>query len=315
MLDDQSDRRQRSDLINVGRVAQRCTESGHGAWRQGSVPGSVLALPFLRALTGSDRRAGAEPTDSILNGQAYAVHVLLIDAAAIIAMSIVSGVAYDVVILHKVPPLLPYMRNGLIVAILFFVIAMLKGASLPVGTSLAYERARLGLSAWIDAFVLFLFLAFALKAGATLSRGATLLFFLGGLLSVALTRANGPGLVAQLADRNALANRDIIVVGPQNDPALAMVVWALQRTLCETPYVVPFDDSCAAGAWSGVVADVLRRALKVAHSARPGDFWSLAAACHAKGCLRCSKALLKFRVQSVWCRTSSPPAVFVRRFP
>jgi Undecaprenyl-phosphate glucose phosphotransferase len=269
MLDDQPDRRHRPELPDFGRLEAR-SRRRDGDWG-GSVSSSVLALPFLRELTSIDRRATPDGADSLLNDQAYAAAALFVDCLAIVAMSIASGVLYDAMALQKLTPLLLHVRNGVVVAVLFFAIAKLKGSSLPVGTSLPYERARAGLAAWIDAFVMFLFLAFVLKAGAELSRGATLLFFVAGSLSVVLTRVNGPAFAAHLLNRNALASRDIIVVGPQSDPAVMRLVAKLRGTLCESPYVVTFDDSGGPGAWAGVIEDVLTRTLKAAHSARPGE--------------------------------------------
>lgn len=269
MLDDQPDRRHRPDLLDFGRFSSRARR--HGTEWDASVSGSVLTLPFLKDISKFERRDALDGAAGILNDQAYAAAALLIDCAAIVAMSVVSGVVYDAAVLHKLTPLLLHLRNGGVVAAMFFAIAKLKGSNLPVGTSLAYERARAGLSAWIDAFVMFLFLAFFLKAGADLSRGATLLFFMSGVLSVVLTRVKGPAFAAFLSNRNALASRDIIVVGPQSDPAVMRLVAKLRGTQCESPHVITFDDSVVGPAWPSVVRDVLARGLKAAHTARPGE--------------------------------------------
>jgi Undecaprenyl-phosphate glucose phosphotransferase len=271
MLDDHPDRRQNADLFSLARFdlgvlfPPREILNAPGASRD-----TAAAADFLHDLTADVRRppdAGAR----ILNSQAYAPAALSIDAAVIVLMAVLTGFAYDVLALGRVASVLPYMRNGLLVSVLFFGIARLKAAQLPLGTSLAYERARVGLSSWAAAFVLFLFTVFVLKASSDLSRGATLLFFVCGGLSVALTRVNGPLLTAHILSRSALACRNIIVVGPLGDPTLVRLASTLRGTLVEPPYIVAFNDNCGLTAWPEELRRVVKRTLKIAHGAMPGE--------------------------------------------
>lgn len=231
---------------------------------------TAFAADLLHDLM-EDVASGDEASTRILNAQAYAPLPLVVDAIAIVIMSVVTGLAYDVFALHHLASVLPCLRNGLLVSVLFFGIARLKAAQLPLGISLAYERARVGLSSWLAAFVLFLFIVFVLKASSDLSRGATLLFFVCGTLSVVLTRVNGPSLAAHVVSRSALASRNVIVVGPQSSSALMSLTSALRSTLLDAPYVITFNDNCSTAMWPDELGRVIKRTLKMAHSALPGE--------------------------------------------
>ena len=271
MLDDQPDRRQSNDLLSLARFdlgvlfPQRASLDAPN-----SSHGPAFVADFVHDLMGNTPREH-DATARILNAQAYAPMALIVDAVAIVGMAILTGLAYDVVALRRLAPALPYLRNGLLVSVLFFGVARLKAAQLPLGISRAYERARVGLSSWVAAFVLFLFIVFVLKASSDLSRGATLLFFVCGALSVVLTRVNGPLLVSHVLSRSTLASRDIIVVGPQSSSALAFLTSTLRSTLFEGPYVITFNDNCSSVAWADELNRAVKRTLKVAHSALPGE--------------------------------------------
>ena len=109
----------------------------------------------------------------ILNQQVYAAEVLLLDVAVIVLMSLAAGALYDYAAFGRLGDISAFLRSGLLVAVLFFGLARLHAVRLPFGTSLAYERARDGLSTWAAAFTLFLFITFVLKSAVVNSpRGA-----------------------------------------------------------------------------------------------------------------------------------------------
>ena len=207
----------------------------------------------------------------ILNQQVYAAEVLLLDVAVIVLMSLAAGALYDYAAFGRLGDISAFLRSGLLVAVLFFGLARLHAVRLPFGTSLAYERARDGLSTWAAAFTLFLFITFVLKSVSQLSRGATLLFFVLGSVAVVLSRINGPLLTTRALKKSSLTQRDVIVIGPRNDRTLTRLVAELRRTACETPYVLTFDDTAGSPAWPNDLRSVLTRAARYANSAQPGE--------------------------------------------
>ncbi len=207
----------------------------------------------------------------ILNKQTYAFEALFFDALVIILASIVAGVLYNIAAYGRAGDPTPTIRSGLIVALLFVGLARLKAADMPFGTSAPFERAQDGLSSWITAFALFLFVAFMFKDASQLSRGATACFFAIGTAAIALSRAHGPALAAHLLRKSALASQDVIVIGPENDGALTRLLDDLRQTMGTHPRAVTFNDECGTAAWPGALRGLVGNVVDHANSARPGD--------------------------------------------
>jgi undecaprenyl-phosphate galactose phosphotransferase/putative colanic acid biosynthesis UDP-glucose lipid carrier transferase len=208
---------------------------------------------------------------NVLNWQVYALEALLLDSAVIVLSSLAAGVLYDLVAFHKIGGMALPLRSGLLVALLFFGLARLKASHMPFGTSPPYERVREGLSSWITAFALFLFVAFLFKNASQLSRGATTVFFVLGTAAIAWSRANGPLVAADLVRKSPLANRDVIVIGPQNDLSFVRLIANLRRTTGSFPYAVTFDDTSRAALWPDALYRVIENVVDYANHAAPGE--------------------------------------------
>ena len=228
--------------------------------------GGGLAAYALGARSQAERAEG-----NVLNWQVYAFEALLLDSAVIVMASVASGVLYDIVAFHRIGELALPFRSGLLVALLFFGLARLKASHMPFGTSPPYERVRDGLSSWITAFALFLFVAFLFKNASQLSRGATTVFFVLGTVAIAWSRANGPLVAADLVRNSPLTNRDVIVIGPHNDASFVRLIANLRRTTGSFPYAVTFDDDCSEILWADSLFRLLETIVNHANHAAPGD--------------------------------------------
>jgi Undecaprenyl-phosphate glucose phosphotransferase len=274
MLDDHPDRRQSPVGFQSGTRPPPLATFPRRANRDSRDVNQTRAIPitewFLSQFSDGTRGLIGS-TNRLLNDEAYAPAVLVLDAAVIVLISVVTGTAYNLAAFGRIGHIEMFAPSGLLVSLLYFGIVRLKAMRLPFGSSHAYERACLGLSSWVAAFALFLFFEFSLKAATHLSRGATLLFFVGGIFAVALSRAGIPVAVARVLKTTALGRRDVILIGQYSDPLLVALAAELRATIQSEPAVVMFDAACRDDLWSGELRRTLDRALKCAHGAGPGE--------------------------------------------
>jgi Undecaprenyl-phosphate glucose phosphotransferase len=221
------------------------------------------------------RRKGS----AILNTQAYGIEPLLCDAALIVLLSIVSGVTYHLVVFGWPGDVSVFAGAGVLVSLLFCGILRIKALRLPFGSSVAYERARDGLSSWLAAFALFLFIAFTMKMGSSLSRGAILSFFLIGACGIVISRVKIPILLKKLLGRHALDGNDVTIVGPSGNSVCANLYRDLQAIVDvdHEPHFVGYEANCPEDQWPAEVARILYKTQKRAHEAGPGEILVVAA--------------------------------------
>ena len=211
--------------------------------------------------------------ECLLNTQAYAPMALFVDGIIILISSVLAGTAYDLLAFGMAGDPLPFLTCGLAIALLFYGISRAKAFQLPFGTSQSDERAKVALSSWVASFAVFLFIAFVVKRGEQLSRGAILTFFLFGGLAVVVSRTNAPIFLARLLRRGGLLVGDAIVIGPQSDARLFQFVAELRTTLGQEPNVVLFDIECCNDRWPNEVARIIDHARAFAHGSGPGNIF------------------------------------------
>jgi Undecaprenyl-phosphate glucose phosphotransferase len=225
----------------------------------------------------NDARRKRKDASAILNTQAYGIEPLLCDAALIVLLSIISGVSYHLIVFGWRGDVSVFVGAGVLVSVLFCGILRFKALKLPFGTSIAYERAKAGLSSWLAAFALFLFITFTMKMGSSLSRGAILSFFLIGGCGVLISRAKVPILFRRLLGRNALDGGDVTIVGPSGHPVCANLYGDLRQIVAQEPHFVGYEANCSDEQWPSEVARILFRAQKRAHESGPGEILVVAA--------------------------------------
>lgn len=239
-----------------------------------SVAAPWPAAPLLRrwpdAAGGNCATDGPVRDTAILNAQAYGTEPLLCDAALVLLLSIFSGVAYRLLAFGKIGDVSIYAGAGFLVSVLFCGILRFKGLRRPFAASVAFERARDGLSAWISAFGLFFFVMLVMKTGLVRAPGAVLMFFLSGACGILLSRTMVPLLLRKVSDRHALDGGDVIIVGPDQAACLSLLE-DVRDIIGHAPHFINYDANCSEDQWRPEVARVLGVAQKQAHEAGPGE--------------------------------------------
>ena len=206
----------------------------------------------------------------VRNADAASPLVLAVDALAILAASVVTGVAYHLFFRESMGPVSDFAATGMLAALLFCSVTRWKAAP-PLGLSLPIERAREGLSSWVTAFLLLLLIVFALKASGTLSRGAILSFFVAGMVVVVLTRMNTPLLVARLRRVSTPPARGVAVLGRTGEPAVSQLTDTLLTETGHVPPVITFDPLRGDESWREEKRRVLESVRRLAHDSGPGE--------------------------------------------
>ena len=112
-----------------------------------------------------------------------------LDAAVIVSVSVLASAGFHGWVYGEWGDVELYLGLGIIVAVLFVPWKLLQGHYRPVELLDFRRQVRRLLTEWLFTFVLLTGIAFALKSGAVLSRGATLSFAVLGLLALLLVRA------------------------------------------------------------------------------------------------------------------------------
>jgi hypothetical protein len=163
----------------------------------------------------ADTRAAYVPI--ISNERASSTRSLLANALVIVASSVFAGTAYESVVGQDYHDINDFLRTGLLIAVIFCGALRLFEERQPMKISHVYGRARHAFVAWLTTFAVFLAIAFTLKLGDELSRGAILSTFLLGLVAVPLSHMHLPLLLERIRKPGAFMHRDAIVIGARGD--------------------------------------------------------------------------------------------------
>ena len=132
----------------------------------------------------------------VSNEQASSGLSLFTTAMVIVAASAFAGTAYEFIADQDYHDLSDFLATGLLIAVIFCGALRLSEERQPMKLSHVYGRARDAFVAWITTFAVFLAVAFTLKLGDELSRGAIISTFLLGLIVVPLSHMHVPLLLA-----------------------------------------------------------------------------------------------------------------------
>jgi len=216
-------------------------------------------------------KATSEPI--ISNEQASCALSLFATVLVIVATNVAAGSAYAVFGRQEFDSIGNSFSTGVVLALIFCGVLRFSEERQPMKISHANGRARRAAIAWLMTFAVFLAIAFTLKLGAELSRGAIISSFLVGLVTVPLSHMNAPILLARLRKQGAFVRRDIIVMGAQGDPSLARLVAEFVQGGCPAPHVVEFDAACGAIEWPHERKALLNAAIALAHRLGPGEIY------------------------------------------
>jgi undecaprenyl-phosphate galactose phosphotransferase/putative colanic acid biosynthesis UDP-glucose lipid carrier transferase len=139
--------------------------------------------------------------------------VLAGDFALLVCASIVAGIGYHWIFLGQVPDPGPYVAIGALAALnLTAILTALSAYKLQTLISLKHQ-ARKVMLVWVIVFLALLSVAFTLKIGEELSRGATLGFFVIGLVFLFLWRSTLERLLQKAVANGTFAKQRTMFIG------------------------------------------------------------------------------------------------------
>ena len=256
--------------VQTARIWPRAVPS-----RQHSGASDVAERPFdigPRVSTRSaDKRTAYVPT--ISNERALSTPSLLANALVIVATSAFAGTSYEYIVGQDYHDVRDFLATGLLIAIIFSGALRLSEERQPMKISHVYGRARHAFVAWLTTFAVFLAIAFTLKLGDELSRGAILSTFLLGLIAVPLSHMHLPLLLERIRKPGAFMHRDVIVIGARGDASFTKLLQDLVRGGYPAPYVVEFNAACPSTEWPSERKALVNRVLAMAHRLGPGEIY------------------------------------------
>ena len=219
----------------------------------------------------------------ISNEQASSALSLLLTALIIVVTAAFAGETYQFIVERDYHDLSFYGASGILIAVIFSGALRLSEERQPMKLSHAYGRARHALVAWLITFAVFLAIAFTLKLGDDLSRGAIILTFLLGVIVVPLSHMHLPLLLARIRKSGTFMHRDVIVVGARGNSALTKLLQDLVRSGYPAPHVVEFNAACSNTEWPNERKALLNQVLTMAHRLGPGEIcFSLSQVPHSR---------------------------------
>jgi undecaprenyl-phosphate galactose phosphotransferase/putative colanic acid biosynthesis UDP-glucose lipid carrier transferase len=223
----------------------------------------------LRSVARSANTAAHVPI--ISNEQASSGLSLLLTAIGIVVTGAVAGAMYQFIVGRNYHDLAFFVATGVLIAVIFCGALRLSEERQPMKLSHAYGRARDAFVAWMITFAVFLAIAFTLKLGDDLSRGAIISTFLLGLIAVPLSHMHSPLLLARMRKSGAFMRRDVIVIGAKGNPSLAKLLQDLVRSGYSTTHVVEFNAACSNLEWPNERKTLLDQVLSLTHRLGPAE--------------------------------------------
>jgi Undecaprenyl-phosphate glucose phosphotransferase len=167
--------------------------------------------------------------------------------------------------------------TGLTVAFLFLVLERLGSDRQGVALTNAFDRLGDVARDWSLAFAGLLFILFALKASAELSRGFLLSFYVVGLFVVGAWRALTPPIFARWTHRFVHSCEEWVVIGDEKHTLLDEFVRELTTNERPAPAVIRFNACCDQEAWPEEKRKILTQTAHAARSSRDGAVYLCAA--------------------------------------
>ncbi|MFI5011313.1 MAG: undecaprenyl-phosphate glucose phosphotransferase [Hyphomicrobiales bacterium] len=141
----------------------------------------------------------------------------LTEIGAILSTSVLVGIAYHLVFYSDPGPIGNFTEAGLVIAMLFAVPNASRSAY-SIESLLSFRGdLRRTFTLWNAAFLAALGLGFIVKVSADFSRGAVLLFYVAGFVSIVLVRILLKGVAQEIVDKGFAALRQVFLVGREAD--------------------------------------------------------------------------------------------------
>jgi Undecaprenyl-phosphate glucose phosphotransferase len=222
------------------------------------------------------------------------------DSLAIVAIGVGTGVGYELVYRGSYGPIVDLACIGATLALMFAGISRLLAGQRLAALTNTFDRVRDTAQSWTLAFAGLAFVLFALKAGAEVSRGSVLTFYVIGLPLIAAWRVVTPVVLAPLGRKAGVSSRECIVIGDSADTQLDAFAAQLCASGHPAPTVLRFRAACLPPMWQQEMQSLTSRVMQVAHGLGPGEIFV------------CAGAIPNDRLSAIWRALSIlPRAIFV----
>jgi Undecaprenyl-phosphate glucose phosphotransferase len=219
--------------------------------------------------------AGSRSDRAALPSSMSCAQFLVINGCAIVLVSILSAIAYNVAVLKGIGEISTSLGAGTTVAFSFSVLLYGTNSRLRSRFISAAARARAASLSWIGAFLFFLLVTFLLKAGSILSRGATSVFFFMGLATVVVSSVHMPVLLASVRCKVPPKRSGVIILCPRAIAASDAFIQEVFAGIFAAPTIVTFDAQCESTAWLTERAHLVQKVFAIAREAEPGEIYIL----------------------------------------
>jgi len=248
-------------MLAVADSVRETNEPAHEPVAERNLPPGVLAFDTSRFR----RPAGA------LQAKGARLIITLAESIAIVAASLVAGIAYHELALGLPANPLVLLAVGLLAAFFY------SGAMSAIEANQRFrqldgpEAFRDVTLVWIGAILCVTFFAFSLKAGEALSRGSLLTFLVFGYFAIAATRTLVTHLLVKHYKPGRLIAHQVIVVGAEGDPTLEALRSELSGAGYAEPRIVRFNTHIGPRDWQRELASSMARVLGLARTADNGE--------------------------------------------
>jgi Undecaprenyl-phosphate glucose phosphotransferase len=204
-----------------------------------------------RALHSSSQRRSALP----VSFAAIPPLVAAFDVAWVLLLGAGVGLGYHLIARNGVGDIWSYVGSGMAVATLFCAVSQGAGLYRPSNLLRVWSQIRRAVFIWTMVFGCLTAIVFLLKIGAIFSRVTVLLFFAGGIGSIAVSRLVIARTLAHVIAIGALARRRVALVGAASEVGSNRLLGTIERYgyVISRVFVLP-DEAVSGEAASGEAA-------------------------------------------------------------
>jgi undecaprenyl-phosphate galactose phosphotransferase/putative colanic acid biosynthesis UDP-glucose lipid carrier transferase len=167
--------------------------------------------------------------------------VLAVDFVLLVGASVLAGIGYHWIFLSSVPSAEPYVAIGGLAALnVTTILTALRAYRLQTLVNLKHQARNVAV-VWIAVFLTLLGIAFTLKIGEALSRGATLGFFAIGLSLLLVWRSALAHFIARALANGTFAKQKMMIIG--EDKLNSLVQLARNQQVESIFLLFPWDRS------------------------------------------------------------------------
>ena len=220
-----------------------------------------------------DRRAALRIHDRLTLPYYFVEPVVLaVDFVLLVGAGVLAGIGYHWIFLNSVPSAAPYVAIGALAALnVTTILAALRAYRLQTLVNLKHQARNVAV-VWIAVFLTLLGIAFTLKIGEALSRGATLGFFIMGLSLLLIWRSTLAHVIAKALANGTFAKQRTMIIGDKTLLSISQVLGELRRYGYTPNAIVEIDSKQDAAA---VAEDKLNSLVQIARDQQADSIFLL----------------------------------------